>query len=261
MSNSFFAFPPNFSFKFSQKIKIVCGHLFFSCSPHPTFLYSPLLRVLGVRYLITGMNSRRQITPTTSAPINIDELEFTKLHFQLPNGFRTDGAVALPSLCSFHWKEEREKFEQLTVEIPAMEQQFGCRGCFINRYSFTPRKSYFEPPMLEFISSCKVFPSPSPSYERRLSHFIPCSISGRSIMLLTARETGKFRKEEPSELVLTTIGESSADVDYSHGEPSFSFRVAPEWLSDSRLCKLDYLSGAVIYTSEDNRGIKIVYPA
>lgn len=215
------------------------------------------------------MRTGPRISPTASATINVEERELTDLYFELPNGFKKGifEEIALPSLCSFHWKEERERYDQLTVEIPATEQQSACHGYFVNRYTFIPRKSYNEPPMLNLISSSKVFPkafpSPSPSYCYRSSPFFPSSLSGRSIILHSACEYDTLRdRVEARELVLTTtIDESSADADYSQGQPSSSFRVAPKWLPDSWRYKIDYLSGALIYTSEDKRGIKITYPA
>lgn len=268
MFNSLFAFPPKFSFlKDSQNIKIVRGHLFFTCEPHPSFPYSPLLRVLDVRHILIVVRTRQQKSPTATAQINVDELEFTELHFKLPNGFKADGAVLLPSLCSFHWKEEQERYEQLTVEIPAMPVEPGSesmyRGYFVNRYSFTPRKSYHEPPMLDLISSCKIFSSSYHYFQHTLSHFIPCSISGRSIMRLSACEIRNHRQViVTGNLVpITTIDESSADVNDSQGQQAFSFRFAPQWLSLSSLYKVDYLSGAVINILSYDGRIKITYPA
>lgn len=231
-----------------------------------------ILKVLDIRHLLTVVRTGPRISPTASATINVEERELTDLYFELPNGFKKGiiEEVALPSLCSFHWKEERERYDQLTVEIPATEQQSACHGYFVNRYTFIPRKSYNEPPMLNLISSTKVFPkvfpSPSPSYWLRSAPFFPNSLSGRSIILYSACENSTLRDlvEGPRELVLTTmIDESSTDADYSQGQPSLSFRVArsPKWLPETWRYKIDYLSGAVIYTSEDKRGIKIAYPA
>lgn len=60
---------------------------------------------------------------------------------------------------------------------------------------------------------------------------------------------------------ITTIDESSADVNDSQGQQAFSFRFAPQWLSLSSLYKVDYLSGAVINILSYDGRIKITYPA
>lgn len=80
------------------------------------------------------------------------------INFELPHGYEFNGLVRFFSLCSFHWKEEWEKFDQLTIEIEAFKNN--CGGSFINRYSFTPRRSQDNPPGLTLISSREVFPPP-----------------------------------------------------------------------------------------------------
>lgn len=241
-------------------IKIIRGQLFLIWN---TFGSSPsFLRVLDIQHLLSTARTAQRISSTATAPIDFDELESKDLHFELPVGYTPCGRVQLPSLCYFHWKEEQERFDQLTVEVPAMEQQSACYGCFVDRYAFTPRKSSCEPPKLNLISRSKVFPSPNPSYDgQMLSHFSPRSLSGCSIMLL--RTYSPTLMERISWLDLTTIDESGADGNYLHGQPSSSIREVPSWLSLTPLhkCKVDYLSSAIIYTCDDQRWIKIAYPA
>lgn len=181
--------------------------------------------------------------------------------FEIPDGFRTDGEASLPSLCSFHWKEERERYDQLTFEIPVMSRLSTCHGYFINRYTFTPRKSASEPPTLSLISSTKVLSSPDPSYIEQYSTRVNSStLSGCSIMLYKAYNTENTRIDWH---VLKTIDESIADANCPPGQLSSSIRSVPSEMSLSHYhkCKMDHLSGAIIYTCAGERWIKIAYPA
>lgn len=249
----------------SQKfggIKIIREHLFLSWRTFSSSI-TPFLRVLDVRNLLTVAGTDRRVSSTATAPINFDELEFTDIFFELPDEYAPRGSVELPSMCSFHWKEEREMYDQLTVEIEAKKQQCACYGWFINRYAFTPRKSSSEPPTLSLVSSSVVFPYPDPSYDKHLlSRFITCSLSGLFIMLYRAYERGDTMPVI-TEFVMTAIDENSADANFFEAQPSSSLRPVPEWLSltVSRRCKLDHLSGAIIRTCDDQRWIKIAYPA
>lgn len=255
----------NFSIHQFGGTKIIREHLFLSWRTFSSSI-TPFLRVLEVRNLLNVAGTVGRVSSTAIAPINFDELEYTDIFFELPDGYGPCGSVELPSLCSFHWKEERERYDQLTVAIETTKQQFTCRGWFINRYVFTSRKSSSEPPTLSLISSSKVFPYPNPSYaEQWLVRLITCSLSGFSIMLHEA--FGERHRSKPmlTRFVMTTIDESStdSDADFSKGQQSSSLWAVPKWLSLTvpHRCKLDHLSGAIIYTSEDQRWIKIAYPA
>lgn len=68
-----------------------------------------------MQHLFPMLPENRQSSSLT-APIEIDELGFTDLDVQVPSGYEITWAT-LPSLCSFHWKEERERFDQLTMQF------------------------------------------------------------------------------------------------------------------------------------------------
>lgn len=237
-----FFFSKNYRY---PRTKIIRGHLFLSC-----FAYNdpetPLLRVLDVRNLLTVVNEGRQ-SSSAVARMNVDELGFTDIYFELPHGYYFNGPVTLPSLCSFHWKETWERFDLLIIEIAAMDES--CTGSFFNRYYFTPRKSHENPPKLTLISSSKIFPPPDFDSQSFAPGYMRCSISGRQLMHFSAFPGGAALAYET---VLITVDGSSAN----------SNRL-PKRLTETRTCfrVLDPLSGAIIGTGLGQRWITITYPA
>lgn len=239
------------AFKKSYEIPlptIILDHLFFSCSTYDDPKV-PLLRVLDIRHLFNTLPEEHRSSSAT-ARIDVDVLGFTDNHFELPPGYATEGRIARPSICSFHWKKERERFHQLTIAIHAGVRNTARWGPHIFRYASTPRKSDTEAPVLRLLSCANV---PYHINERHLFYRKQITLSGR--LLLQSRHQ-LVRRLQMYDLVLATIDDGIV----AQRQP---FASAPQWLSRSSTFTydLDHQSGAIICTSTKERWIKIAYPA
>lgn len=236
------------------KISIIREHLFLSCYASKSLA----LRVLDIRHLFAAQKDDSR-SPSASAAIDIDRLGFTDLGVDLPFGFVV-GHATLPSLCSFHWKEKWEAFDQLSIQFTARsEQSWINQWPVLNRYAFTPRKSEIEPPSLTLLSSIGLAPPPF-CVEKSASTCLieQVSLSGRSIVRHAARKGGT----EPTHEVALSVPDSGADGANSAHRPSLLlFRSIPELQFPFLQFDLDYLSGALIQTRARQRWIKITYPA
>lgn len=244
-----------FKSDFLPRILIVREHLFISptCAKYSYSSYSTL-RVLDLRHLFPALLENRRLS-SVSTLIHIDELGFTDLDIQVPHGYEVD-QITLPSLCSFHWKEER-RFDQLSIQISVTPADSSAREKWIvNRYAFTPRQSNTVPPTMTLIASTGIIPTHF-SEER---HVFTCvvdrlTMSGRFIMKYT-----EYYGSSKDQLFLSMIDDSNMEAE---GHLSFSMRAAPEWLNRAQGEQfiLDYLSGAIVYKDRRQSHIGIFYPA
>lgn len=244
-----------FKSDFLPRILIVREHLFISpTSAKYSYSSYSTLRVLDLRHLFPALLENRRLS-SVSTLIHIDELGFTDLDIQVPPGYEVD-QITLPSLCSFHWKEER-RFDQLSIQISVTPADSSAREKWIvNRYAFTPRQSNTVPPTMTLIASTGIIPTHF-SEER---HFFTCvvdrlTMSGRFIMKYT-----EYYGSSKDQLFLSMIDDSNMEAE---GHLSFSMRAAPEWLNRAQGEQfiLDYLSGAIVYKDRRQSHIGIFYPA
>lgn len=209
-----------------------------------------------MRHLFTKLPEYRR-SSSISAPIEIDELGFTDLDVQAPSGYDITWAT-LPSLCSFHWREEWKRFDQLTIQFSvALEHspEDACEWPVINRYVFTPRRSDTEPPTMTLVASTGIIRTPFS--EGR--HSFTCAVSQLSLSgrFLLHHSIEEENGESTDELLLSTVDDNVGDA---HDPPSLSIRVAPYQQNREDLpFALDYLSSAIVYT--DGQHIKVEYPA
>lgn len=206
-----------------------------------------------MRHLFAMVPENRQSSSMT-APIEIDELGFTDLDVQVPSGYEITWAT-LPSLCSFHWREERERFDQLTMHFfVTLEHSFQvtCQWPIVNRYAFTPRQSNTEPPTITLITSTGIIRAPfSEEWHSFTCAVNQLSLSGHFLMHHSVARRG----EEPTrELFLSMVDDSAGEA---HDLPSM--RVVPYRQNSIGLqFALDHMSSAIVYTN--GRHIKVEYP-
>lgn len=193
---------------------------------------------------------------SVSTLIHMDELGFTDLDIQVPPEYEID-QITLPSLCFFHWKEERRRFDQFSIQISVTSADSSAREKWIvNRYAFTPRQSNTVPPTMTLIASTGIIPTHF-SEER---HVFTCAVdrltmSGRFIM-----KYSEYYGSSKGQLFLSMIDDSTMEAE---GYLSFSMRAAPEWLNRAQdeQFVLDHLSGAIVYKDRRQSHIGIFYPA
>lgn len=231
-------------------ITIILDHLFLSYKSN-NLPKRPLLRVLDIRHLFATLREEHRSSSAT-ATIDLGVFGFTDAHFELPAGYVTNGCIAPPSLCSFHWKEERERFHQISVAIYAEDEgDSDHSGPYFFRFAFTPRKSDIEAPVLHLLPCANIRP---PINEQYLFYRKRTTLSGRLLINSKQLPFGMHRLMKGL-LLATSDGDNVAQR-----QP---FASVPDWLFEQRpfTYDLDYLSGAIIHTNTDERWIKIVYPA
>lgn len=235
--------------KLRPRITIIQGHLFLVDHGANSFLS---LRMLDIRHFFIS-------SPPVSETIDICELGFTDVDFGLP----PDSEVVIdeatvPSLCSFHWKEERERVEVISVQIYSRVAHFG-KGSpgwsVIFRYAFTPRKSEAEPPMLTLLGRNAVDPRElssdgKPAVLHCLIEQLPLSL--RALML---RATINKYEKPFFDLVISVPKDKASAKGSTLAVSSVPGRLDIDEFS------VDHLSGAVIHTGKGDRWIKIAYPA
>lgn len=212
----------------------------------------PILRVLDVRHLFSTLPEEHR-SSSAIATIKPDKLGFTDLDFKISGLGLSVREITLPSLCSFHWKEERKRFDMLSIllcvsraESPQSHDPW-VQWPMLYQYAFTPRKSETEPLKLALVGKKLFDPTPiirqtgaNPSLSCLVEQL---PLSARSIMRLIL-----YRKIGISTLELAMLS-SSLILSKLHGK------------LEVHQLDVDHLSGAMILTRKGNRWIKIVYPA
>lgn len=173
----------------------------------------------------------------------------------VPEGFAL-GDIGPPSLYSFHWKEERERYDLITIELYANKSWCGDNRRYspgLNSYVFSPEKKVEGSSTMKLVSStgltpirfsmdvsamgtCNHPPTVSGSTVYDLSSLYPHSYSDSDIYLSVLDEDGKqstHRMESINRLV---------DC-YKHVHIS-----------------MDHSSGTLLLPRGDKPEITIVYP-
>lgn len=210
-----------------------------------------ILRVLDVRHLFATLPEEHR-SSSAIATIKPDKLGFTDLDFKISGLGLSVREITLPSLCSFHWKEERNRFDMLSILLSVSRAEYPQNHGWVQwpmlyQYAFTPRKSETEPLKLALVGRRLFDPTPiirqtgaNPSLSCLVEQL---PLSARSIMRLIL-----YNKIGNSSHELAMLS-SSLTLSKLHGR------------LDVHQFDVDHLSGAMILTRKGNRWIKIVYPA
>lgn len=212
----------------------------------------PILRVLDVRHLFSTLPEEHR-SSSAIATIKPDKLGFTDLDFNISGLGLSVREITLPSLCSFHWKEERKRFDMLSILLcVSRAESLQSHGPWVQwpmlyQYAFTPRKSETEPLKLALVRRRLFDPKPTilqTGAQPSLSCLVEqLPLSARSLMrLILYRKNGN----QSHELAMLSPSLTLSRVHGRLGVHQFD---------------VDHLSGAMIHTREGNRWIKIVYPA
>lgn len=261
--------------RFRPDVKIIQNHLFYLCASTSS-APSSLIRTADLRELFARRGEwQKGQDEDDNRPliVDIEALGFTDYEVKPPDGFVVS-SMSLPSLCTYHWKAPKKRFDQITIMLTVAATVDDPPLFITNRYAFAPRPSTQGDPVLKFISST----SPTRPSVLGQSKWTNCggatlALSGASLLsfreCMDARGSpvpkGRFISTltaDDGRKADSTLEFSAVDVErWTRPDTQNDIDYLSETSTRYTHCNIDYLSGALLSRVRGHRLITIKYPA